>query len=223
MGGLIDGKNFDGVILDLDGVVIDSEPIHKAVFSSICEQWGPPVTWDEFGEFIGKSVEYMWSHIVEKYSLDIPVSQLADHFHAELAGFFRQNSILPPMDGIPELLDLLAREQIACAIGSSSSHKNIEMSLAATGLSERIPKRVSGEDVRQIKPAPDIFLLAARRMGVAPDRCLVIEDSAAGIQAAISAGMQSVGFISPHSGQQDLSGATIIVQSLRELATEVER
>ena len=222
MGGLINRKNIDGVIFDLDGVVLDSEPIHKLVFSSICEQWGPPVTWDEFEEFIGKSVEYTWSRMVEKYSLDIPVRQLTDHFHAELARFFQQNSKLLPMDGIPELLDLLAQEKIDCAIGSSSSHQNIDMSLAATGLNERITHRVSGEDVRQIKPAPDIFLLAAKRMGVAPDRCLVIEDSAAGIQAAISAGMQSVGFISPHSGQQDLSAATIVVHSLKDLTMEVK-
>ncbi len=208
------------VIFDLDGVIIDSEPIHMQVTNSILENLGTPLTWAEYEVFIGGSDRKIWTSMKERFNLDMPIKTLIDNYHVELIKYFKQANKIPPVEGIPELLDVLDQEKIAYAIGSSSSHMNICMALEATGLSKRIMTRISGEDVTHGKPAPDIFLLAAKRMGFKPEECLVIEDSEAGVKAAVSAGMACVGLINASSGKQNLTKANYLVHSLKELVEE---
>lgn len=210
-------ERYKAVIFDLDGVIINSEPIHMEVSNSICCQWGKPHTWEEYAQFIGKTDEKIWSIIKQKYQLDLDVDQLVAVYSKKLTDYFLQAEELPMVDGISELLKTLHDENIKCAIGSASSHTNIMHTLNKIQNKEYFIAIASGDDIKRGKPYPDIFLRAASLLKVLPEDCAVIEDSACGVQAAKRAGMFCVGFRNPTSGNQDLSRADKIIGNMNEL------
>ena len=178
------------VIFDCDGVLVDSEPLSLDVLIGILGDAGVEMDAEEATErFLGKSLKTMSSILHDDYGLAVD-DRFLEQMRLDLYRRFRAE--LQPVPGIAEALDEL---DVARCVASSSQPERIRLSLSVTGLIDRFePNIFSATMVSRGKPAPDLFLHASAAMGVAPDRCVVVEDSPAGITAAKSAGMRVVAF-----------------------------
>lgn len=177
------------LIFDCDGVLVDSEPLSVAELGALLRGAGVPVEdADIFDRMIGRPLSEILGIYQGEHGIDV-TSQL-DAYRASLAARFRAE--LQPIRGIARALDLMDHMPRACA--SSSTLPRLELTLKLTGLWDRFaPHIYSATQVARGKPAPDLFLFAAERLGVAPADCIVIEDSAAGVRAAKAAGMRVIG------------------------------
>jgi HAD superfamily hydrolase (TIGR01509 family) len=178
------------VIFDCDGVLVDSEPISNRVLAAMLTDLGLPTTAEEsMAAHLGRA----WPSVAELIEARLG-RPLAEDFRPRyvegmLAAFERE---LEPVPGIVEALDAI--DNPSC-VASSGAHEKMRMTLAHTGLLERFEGRIfSATEVARGKPAPDLFLHAAERMGWAPEDCVVVEDSAAGVEAARAAGMRALGY-----------------------------
>jgi FGGY-family pentulose kinase/HAD superfamily hydrolase (TIGR01509 family) len=189
---LLSGRRL--VIFDCDGVVVDSEPIALAVLKAHIEDHGATVDDAELAaRTLGRSAAEAYAAIHEAWGVRIDE---ADAAHLQERLFARFRSELTAIPGVGRLLDRLAARGIAHCLASSSSPHRLDVALSAVDLADRFAGRVfSATMVARGKPAPDLFLHAARTLGVDPADCLVIEDSAVGIEAAQRAGMAVVGFL----------------------------
>ncbi len=178
------------VIFDCDGVLVDSEPISIAVLTETVRRAGGDIAiGDAYKRFLGRSVGAVVADLAAEYGLTITVSQLAD-MRRDLYERFRRE--LKAMDGVADVVEGI--EWPLC-VASSSQPERIRLSLDITGLREKFGTNIfSSSMVERGKPSPDLFLHAAKAMRVAPHRCIVIEDSPAGIVAARRAGMRVLAF-----------------------------
>ncbi|MGV4922923.1 HAD family hydrolase [Streptomyces sp. BHT-5-2] len=209
---------YDLVIFDNDGVLVDSEPISNEILADHLTELGHPTTYEEsLRDFMGGSVQRVRDLVLEKSGRALPAAFEGD-FHARVFDAFRQR--LQPVPGVETVLEKLAADGVPYCVGSSGSHERIRVALTKTGLCERFGRgRVfSSQDVARGKPAPDLFLHAAREMGVAPERCAVVEDSPLGVRAAVAAGMDVYGFtaMTPASKLVE-AGATALFTDMAEL------
>jgi HAD superfamily hydrolase (TIGR01509 family) len=184
---------FDLVIFDCDGVLVDSERLSVRVDAIFLDRLGWPMSEAEIiGRFVGRSDADMRAVIEEHLGGPIPgdIDQEFDRLYRETF-----DAELTPVDGIVEALDAIVAAGIPVCVASSGGHAKIRRSLELTGLTEYFGDRIfSAADVEHGKPAPDLFLHAASRMGAAPSRSAVVEDSAFGVDAAIAARMQAFAY-----------------------------
>lgn len=181
-------SRFDLVIWDCDGVLIDSERLAVRTESQILTELGWPLTEADVVElFVGRSSRHMQTVIEEK--LGRPVDWKVQFEQRVREACERE---LEPVDGVIDALDAI---DIPSCVASSSSHAMLNFKLGLTGLAERFAGRIySADDVAHGKPDPAVFLFAATSMGVAPERCAVIEDSVSGVEAGVAAGMSVFAF-----------------------------
>jgi len=204
------------VIFDMDGVLIDSEPFHLIINKRIFGELGINVSFEEYQTFIGTTFEYMWSTLKEKYGLPQSVAELV-HMQASGITEYLKNEKVDAIKGVIDLLSLIKKENIKIGVASSSPKEVIELVINKLGISNYFRAIVSGEDFEKGKPAPDIFLEAARLLDTKPLNCVVIEDSEKGVKAAKAAGMECVGFQNYNTGDQDLNKADLIVDEYNSL------
>ncbi len=182
---------FDLVIFDCDGVLVDSEVLAVEAFVAVLREAGLPATPAMIERCFGMKQADILLAVSEQTGLDVPADVAAELWPATRALFERE---LRPMPGVAAFIDGLGGR--ARCVASSSNPERIRLSLTLTGLADRFGEAVfSSHQVARGKPAPDLFLFAAERMGVDPGRCLVIEDSTYGVQGARAAGMRAVGFV----------------------------
>ena len=210
------------VIFDLDGVIIDSEPIYYEVDKTLMREWGYEITDEFLGRYVGAADAAMWSEVKDLFHLSCPLEEMMRK-KKEYNRIFLARADLQPIDGIRELLASLKQSGKKIGLASSSPKHFINGILKKLDLISCFQVLVSGDEVARSKPEPDIFLLAARKLAVASADCLVVEDSQLGVQAAKSAGMKCVGYLNPHSGHQDLSAADYLVSSIRDIPADGER
>lgn len=179
------------VIFDLDGTLVDSEPHYYEAGRRVLAAHGVEgFTWRDHTRFVGVSTRETLETLRAEYGIDAPVEQLLEEknrSYLELAG--RSATAYPAMR---DLVERLHAEGYPLAVASGSSRAAVDAVLEAAGLAELLPVRVSAEEVAAGKPAPDVFLEAARRLGVPPGRCAVVEDAPPGAEAARRAGMRCV-------------------------------
>ncbi len=209
----------EAVIFDLDGVIVDSEPMHLIVDRDIIRSNGIEISDDELKKYIGISNVKLWTDLIEKYKVKHTVEEMVNQQKKNKIEAFK-NSNLKPIDGVVELINSIKENKIRLALASSSPLEFVETVLKKTGLLEKFEVILSGESFKRGKPEPDIFLAAAKELGKAPSQCVVIEDSAHGVQAAKSAGMKCIGYINQGSGNQDLSHADFTVRHFSELTID---
>ncbi|HYM56868.1 MAG TPA: HAD family hydrolase [Solirubrobacteraceae bacterium] len=195
------------VIFDCDGVLVDSEPISNRVLAEALTGIGLPMTAEEStATFMGRSWASVVEIVEERLGRAVPTDLRARYLDQVFAAFERE---LRPVPGIAAALDRIA---LPWCVASSSSHEKMRFTLGHTGLLGRFEGRLfSATEVTHGKPAPDLFLHAAARMGWAPEECAVVEDSPAGVQAALAAGMTALGY----AGRTDpalLAGARIFTR-----------
>ena len=205
---------YELVIFDCDGVLVDSERIAVRVEAEYLAELGWPLSQAEIVErFMGRTAEYMDEAIEARLGRRLP-GDWRDQFQRRYREAFAAD--LVPVDGVVEALDQIT---IPSCVASSGSHDKLRLTLGHTGLYGRFEGRIfSGYEVANGKPAPDLFLHAAERMGADPARCAVIEDSRYGVQAARAAGMRAFGYAGGLTPPDLLEGhGTVVFQDMREL------
>jgi HAD superfamily hydrolase (TIGR01509 family) len=201
------------IIFDMDGVLIDSEPLYRKVNTKLFRELGVEMQNEEYNGYIGIAADKMWKSIKKNHKLKQPVKKLME-LEKEKKHDALKGKKLRSMPGVKALLNKLMKNGLKMCVASSSAEKNIKLILTKTGLKDYFDKVSSGEGIKNGKPAPDIFLKAAGRMK--PEDCFVIEDSANGVFAAKRAGMKCIGIKDPDSGNQDLSKADITVNDFKK-------
>ncbi len=207
------------VLFDMDGVIIDSEPLHAKAFQLAMKEYGLDLREEYCYQFIGRTDRDFAKTLVNEYKLSYTDDDLLNSKNKTLAKLESEIGY-PVIDYVKDLVIDLHSHNIKLAIASSSPMEAIMNTADKLGLTEYFDQFVSGTDLKHSKPAPDIFLKAAQMLMVDPSECLVIEDSCHGVCAAKSADMTCVGFYNPHSGNQDLSKADIIVEGFAEVDTQ---
>lgn len=181
------------MIFDFDGVIADSEAISLATLRTALAHDGIVRSADDVRDaFLGKSLSAICTYVADHTSTSV-AEGFAQRWEHTLFAAFRDT--LAPMDGVDNLLDHLTETNTPYCVASSGTFERIGIALDAMGLTDRFPHVFSAEQVAHGKPAPDLFLHAARQMQVRPDVCLVIEDSPYGVCAAQAANMTCIGFI----------------------------
>lgn len=179
---------FHAYLFDCDGTIVDSMPLHYIAWKTALAEWGCAFDEELFYAWGGKPVDEIVSTLNAMNGLEMPV---------ETVGTRKENlyyELLPQLKPVPEVLEHIEAQQgrIPFAVVSGSSRDSVIRSLTAVNLLDRFQSIVGAEDYINSKPAPDAFLIAAARLGVVPEACLVFEDTDLGIQAATAAGMASV-------------------------------
>ena len=205
------------IIFDMDGVLVDSEPLHYEVNrKTMQEHFATDLDYEYYKQYIGSTVMAMWSKIIKDFGI---VGYTADELF-QLSERIKERIIsdngYPEIPGVVDFVKRLS-SKYALAVASSSALKNIENNVKRLGLESNFHKLVTGLSVANPKPAPDVFLKAAEELGVKPEECIVIEDSCNGVKAAKAAGMACLGFINPSSGNQDLSQADYLFESFNSI------
>lgn len=207
------------VIFDMDGVIIDSEPFHQECERKMFQMFGITVSEKEHNTFVGATDENIWSCIKSSYSLSISVSDAVKLKKSLYREYMMNEALMAPIPHVSDLITELYENGFSLAVASSAPMEQIQHVINSFGLADYFKSFVSGEDVSKGKPNPDIFLKAADLIGSHPNCCVVIEDSHNGITAAISANMKCIGYKNQNSGNQDLSKANLIVDSLQNLSS----
>lgn len=186
----------DAVIFDMDGVLVDSEPLHFATTNQVLARYGASLDRDVYTACTGMAEAPFFERVVAHLGLSARPDELV---RARLALSLERLAAdpLPPRDGIPECILGLVSSGRALAVASSAQRAQVELVVRRLGLVRLFGARVSIDDVSRGKPAPDLFLEAARRLRVEPAACLVVEDAVLGVQAARAAGMHAVAFVPP--------------------------
>ena len=203
-------------IFDMDGVIIDSEPIYLEINKKTLHHFDITVSTEDFNQFVGMTDYGVYAIVKEKYQVPQTIDEMLA-YQSDLVWSTFKHLEAEPIDGIPELLQTLKEQHIATAVASSSPRKIIEIILRQLKLDNYFNLIVSGQEVSQGKPAPDIFLETAQRLQISPVDCVVLEDSKNGSIAAKKAGMTCIGFQNLGSGNQDLRQADFIVDSIRTI------
>ncbi|MFB8182854.1 HAD family hydrolase [Streptomyces sp. NPDC055966] len=207
---------YDLIIFDNDGVLVDSEPISNRHLAAYLTELGHPTSYeDSIRDYMGSAMHRIHELVLERRGQRLP-DDFDDVFHARVFAAFERE--LAPVAGVADVLEKLATDGVPYCVASSGSHARIRVGHRTTGLGRWFPEEriFSSEDVGRGKPAPDLFLHAARRMGVAPERCVVVEDSPLGVRAAVAAGMDVCGFTAMTPAAK-LSGADQLFGAMGEL------
>jgi HAD superfamily hydrolase (TIGR01509 family) len=185
---------FTAYLFDCDGTIVDSMPLHYIAWKQALGEWGCTLDEDIFYSWGGKPPVEIIASLNRMHGLNMPIEAVAEHKES------LYYSLLPQLKPVPEVLAHINAQQgrIAFAVVSGSTRESIVKSLTTVGLLDRFSILVGSEDYVRSKPAPDAFLTAAARLGIAPKDCLVFEDTDMGIQGATAAGMTSVRVPQPH-------------------------
>jgi HAD superfamily hydrolase (TIGR01509 family) len=205
---------FDGVIFDCDGVLVDSEKIGVHIDRRVLAEVGLDFTIEEVvGHFMGKSDKHFVETVESMLGKQVPENWL-DEISKQYQQAFENE--LTPVPGIVEALDEL---ELAHCVASSGTHEKMRFTLGKTGLLNRFQNKLfSATEVERGKPHPDLFLYAASQMGWAPERCAVVEDSQAGVQAGLAAGMKVVAYAGGFLNHDDVEHENLVViQHMSEL------
>ncbi|MBN1903195.1 HAD family phosphatase [Candidatus Sumerlaeota bacterium] len=207
-----------GVIFDSDGVIVDSEPFSLAAFRQAMQEQGVFLNDEHIMANCGLTDADIVRYVSDKFGIEADL----DLFHSRKQELYAEMVVsgnLKACEGAAELLSNLERGHIPFALASSGSMSKIRLNLTLVGLWGRFPIIISGENMERSKPHPDIFLEAAKRLNLKPERCVVIEDSLNGIEAAHRAGMACVAVIGTFP-KEKLSRADFVIDSLSRLTVE---
>lgn len=206
------------VIFDMDGVLIDTEPLHHYAFFAQFAELGISVSAAEYATFLGKSTRNVFQLLKQRYHLAPEVEALVQRKRELFNKAFDEDAGLDLLPGVRVLIEDLRRHDVQLVVASSASKATIARVFDRFGLAPYFTHRVSGEDFAESKPHPAIFRRAAELAGTPVAECIVIEDAANGIAAAKAAGIYCIAYVSPHSDGQNLHQADRIIRYFAELS-----
>jgi beta-phosphoglucomutase len=206
-----------GIIFDLDGVIVDTAAGHFASFVRLGEEAGFAMSREQFTALFGRHNNDIFPIL---YRHPLSPEQLAS-LQQRKEEIFREivRGQLQALPGVPQLIPALAARGFHLAIGSSTPRENIDLVLDELRLADCFQAIAGGDDVTRGKPDPQVFLIAAERLGIAPAHCVVVEDAVAGVQAALSGGMKALAVTTNHP-REALAHAHRVVDSLAEVTPD---
>lgn len=208
------------IIFDMDGVIVDSEPLHFELERSLLEELGGKITKEEHKSFVGTTDYHMWSTFKEKFNLKPSVEEMIE---MKKERFIENIYRIELVENFQEFMLTLYNEGYPMALASSNNKKAVNAIIKKFDLDRYMELFISGEEVSKRKPDPEIFLTVAEKMKIEPTACLVIEDAYNGVRAAKAAGMKCIGFQNKNSGNQDLSKADLVVENYNKLDIDILR
>ncbi|MEZ6194211.1 MAG: HAD family phosphatase [Planctomycetota bacterium] len=178
------------IIFDMDGVLVDSEPLHLAATNAVLAEEGASLSSLENRIYLGTNERAYWRALVERFGLRRPAEECMERKRAETHRRLRE--ALPVAPGVRDFARAARARGLALGVASGSDRDLVEFVLSGVGIDDLVGAIAAGDEVGRPKPDPEIFLLAAERLGIDPEVCLVFEDSANGARAALAAGMGCV-------------------------------
>jgi HAD superfamily hydrolase (TIGR01509 family) len=206
----------DAVVFDMDGVLLDSEPLHQIALSRVIADEGHEFTDEEHGRFVGMSQTDTWIEVDRMRGLREPFEHYHRRYDEEVLSVLTQER-LEPFPGVVELLSALRESGHRLGLATQSHRSWVEATLGGLGMRESFDAIVSGDMVQHGKPHPELYLRACELLGADPSRSLAIEDSLPGARAARAAGMIVVGVRNPYAGDALEREADVLVDRLDEL------
>lgn len=205
------------VIFDMDGVIVDTEPLHKKAYYQHFGELGIEVDAELFSRFTGKSTRNVYQMIKEIFKIDTDVEALIQRKRTIFYGLFDSDPALQLLDGVENLVKNLHSANFQLILASSAAKSTINRVFKRFDLFPYFSHLVSGEDFPESKPNPAIFIEAQRLSGNVKTSCIIIEDSTNGILAANRAGIFCVGYKSANSKNQNYELADLVIQHFDEL------
>jgi len=181
---------YRAVIFDLDGVIWDGEPLYHEAFNVVLAPYGHTVTESDYSQIIGLSVEAAWDWVLKRFSLTESPAVFYRSYDDAVLELMKQPR--EPLPGVSDLLRQLKARGIPIGLASASLRQWVDTTLGGLGLNGAFATTVTASEVEQSKPAPDLYVTAAERLGVPPGECLAFEDTPSGIASAKAAGMFAV-------------------------------
>lgn len=206
------------VIFDMDGVIVNSEPLHQECEREIFQDLDIVLSQEEHDRFLGVSGSDMWKQIIDRFDLKESVEHLIEIQNDCFIKKLESSKPLPIIKGVKTLIQSLSENQVVIMLASSSSQRLVSEVLRLSKLNNYFTYVISGSEVTNSKPSPDIFFKAAMAGGINPDKCVVIEDSENGITAAKRAGMKVIGFLNGFNAEESVSNADLIVSDFSEIS-----
>ena len=205
------------VIFDMDGVIVDTEPVHRYAYFQHFSELNIDVSEELFTSFTGNSTRNVFQRVNSIFNLNADVEVLILRKRTIFNDAFDHKEDLELLEGVENLIKNLHENGVELILASSASKVTIDRVFRRFGLHPYFSNIVSGEDFPKSKPHPAIFEFAASLSKAPKENCIVIEDSTNGVLAAKAAGIYCVGYNSIHSKLQDLSKADLIINHFNEL------
>lgn len=207
---------YKGILFDMDGVLVDSEPLfHKAVNMMVERCGAAPITEEENNRYLlGTTVEETWVRVKELRDVPQTPAELLAGYNEVVKEVLRSD--LAPRPGVRALIAEAERRGLPIAVASSSLREWVDLKLSVIGLTDAFPVKLGGDDIENGKPAPDIYIKAARLIGLEANECIAIEDSPIGLAAASSSGAYTICTLTDSTRHLDLSAADVIIENLEE-------
>ena len=178
------------VIFDMDGVLLDSEPLHYEAVRQILEEQGVEFPLEDYFRYLGTTLPSTWDDLCSRYPIAMPFEQFEARYNADVLAQYEAGA--PLIAGAMELVQQLSAAEVPIAVASSSHRQWVEAALSGAGLREYFDQTTAGDEVSEGKPSPEIYLKAAAKLGFAPEDCIAVEDAPAGVESAAAAGMRVV-------------------------------
>ncbi len=204
----------------MDGVIVDSEPVHQRLEREMYASLGLSISEVEHKSYVGTSAVDMWNMISRKHKLSKTPEELLLIGRRQYWEALDNNEV-PLVHGVKSIITTFHHLGFTLQVASSATRPTVDKVIAHFQLDEYFSHRIGGNEVTKSKPEPEIFLRAAQQSGSAPNCCVVIEDSTNGIRAALKAGMRCIGYANSGTGEQDLSAADWVVNDLHAITPEL--
>ena len=184
-------KNIECVIFDMDGLILDTERLSLKSWQRVLKKYDRVMTLEIYTTLIGITYKSAVDKLLEIYGQELPIAEIYAEKNMDMLKFIHDNGV-PVKPGIYELLDFLVERNYKLALATSTSREKAMILLESAGIKDKFSVMVFGDEIVNSKPDPEIFLKAAEKLGVNPEKCIVLEDSPAGIEAAYRAEMKGI-------------------------------
>lgn len=205
------------VLFDMDGVIVDTEPLHRKAYFKMFSDLEIDVSEDLYTSFTGSSTKKVCETLIQRYHLHHTHTELADIKRAYFKDYFYNDADFDLIPGVRKLIEHYYNNGVQLIVASSASRVTIDMVFEKFGLEKYFNGKISGAELKESKPHPEVFLLAAKMAGEPLENCMIIEDSTNGILAAHRAHIFCAAYRSQHSHNQDYALANITVSDYTEL------
>ncbi|WHF50390.1 HAD family phosphatase [Chryseobacterium gotjawalense] len=208
------------VLFDMDGVIVDTEPLHRKAYYQMFDDLGIEVSEELYTTFTGASTKKVSNTLIERFRLENTPEELAVIKRKYFKQYFYSDADFNLIPGVKNLIENYFENNIKLVLASSASMTTIDMVFEKFDLGKYFLGKISGADLKESKPYPEIFLLASEIAGEKRESCMVIEDSTNGIVAAHSAGIFCTAYKSEHSINQNYDKANLLISDFSEIEFE---
>ena len=208
------------VLFDMDGVIVDTEPLHRKAYFKMFDDLGIDVSEELYTSFTGSSTKRVCTTLVEKFNLEVSHEDLAAIKRNYFKYYFDTDQDFDLIPGVKNLIEHYYENGLKLVLASSAHMNTINWVFEKFGLEQYFIGKISGADLQESKPHPEIFIMAAEMAGEDKENCMVIEDSTNGIEAAYSAEIFCVAYQSAHSTHQVYDKASLLVSDFTDIEFE---